>query len=334
MLPSPIKVGITGIGMSMPDKVLDNFYFEKLMDTTDEWIQSRTGIVERRFAEKNTPSSAFGIPSALEAIESAKLKPTEIDAIIVTTVTPDMFFPSTACIIQEAIGAKNAFCYDMNAACSGYLYGLYNAYTSVASGLCKNVLVVGADIMSSIARPDDRNIYPLFGDGAGSCVISRISDDQEGFLDFIQGSDGSGAQYLYMPGGGSLNPATHETIDANLHWIHMNGREVFKNAVRYMAQIAKDILDRNGYTSNDLKLLVAHQANLRIVQAVQERLQLPEEKVYVNINRYANTTDATLPTCLYEAYKEGKLKKGDLVILDTFGGGYTWGACLLKWIMD
>ncbi len=328
-----MKVGITSSAMSVPEKVIKNSYFESYLDTSDEWITERTGIKERRFAPKGTPSSYYGAESAKKVIAKRGISPKDIQGIIFATVTPDMLFPSSAFLVQKNIGAPNNILgYDLIAACSGYVYALYTAYSLIKSGNFEKILVVGADIMSTIADMEDRGTCVLFGDGGGSVIVEKISDnDDTGFIDFEVGCDGTGGDYLYMPAGGSLNPPSHETIDKRMHYIKMSGRDVYKWAVRNMTQVAETLLKRNGFKGNDLDLLVPHQANIRIIEAIMDRLELPKEKVVINIDRYGNTTNASIPICLSEAEDDGRLTRGKLVCIVTFGGGFTWGGILLRW---
>jgi 3-oxoacyl-[acyl-carrier-protein] synthase-3 len=300
------------------------------METNDEWIRSRTGIRERRWAEPGTGASQLGAPALQMALDNRGMKATELDLILVTTVTPDTLFPATACRIQEMVGATKAFGFDLNAACSGFLYALTTAASMVAAGAAQKVGVVGVDIMSTIINLEDRATSVLFGDGAGAVIVERVEEGL-GILDFEHRVDGSGGCFLYMPAGGSLKPATAETVAAKEHYIHQAGSEVFKNAVREMADNSKLLLDRNGFTGDDLKLFVPHQANIRIMDAAARRLDLDPARMMVNIDRYANTTTATIPTALHQAFEQNRMAKGDLVVLSAFGAGFTWGSTLLRW---
>ena len=326
--------GITGVGMSFPERRLTNKDFEKMVETNDAWIVERTGIHERRIVERGVPASHHGALAAQAALEHAGLSPEDVDLIVVPTVTPDMMFPATACIIQEKIGAVNAWGYDVSAACSGFLFALQTARAQIRSGACKCALVVGTEVMSSIADYEDRNTCILFGDGAGAVVLQPVADELEGIIDFVHHIDGSGAKHLNMPGGASLNPPTEETVRKKMHYIYQEGREVFKFAVRGMVEVAKDVLDRNGYTSEDVKLLIPHQANIRIIDGTQKRLNLTDEQMVVTIGEYGNTTSATIPSAMRIAYEGGRIKKGDLMVLASFGAGFTWGATLLRWAID
>jgi 3-oxoacyl-[acyl-carrier-protein] synthase-3 len=323
---------ITGVGKYLPEKVLDNKYFESLVDTNDEWIMTRTGIKERRMLE-NGATSTLATLAAKDLIEAHNIDPLTIDVIIVATVTPDMFFPATACLVQDNIGAKNAWGFDLSAACSGFLFALETGARLIESGKYQKVLVIGADKMSSITDYTDRNTCILFGD-AGSAVL--LEPDTEGFgvLDSLLHIDGSGRESLYMKAGGSLNPASHETVDKRMHYIYQDGKAVFKVAVKGMADISVDIMKKNNLSSEDVAYLVPHQANLRIIAATAERMGIKNEQVMINIHKYGNTTAATIPLCLTEYYRDGKLKKGDNLILAAFGAGFTWGSIYLKWSLE
>jgi 3-oxoacyl-[acyl-carrier-protein] synthase-3 len=323
-------VGITATGQCFPPRVVTNDDLSKLMETNDEWIRSRTGIRERRWAEPGTGASQLGAPALQMALDNRGIKASELDLILVTTVTPDTMFPATACRIQEMVGATKAFGFDLNAACSGFLYALTTAASLVAAGGVKKVGVVGVDIMSTIINLEDRATSVLFGDGAGAVIVEQVEEGL-GLLDFEHKIDGSGGCFLYMPAGGSLKPATAETVAAKEHYIHQAGSEVFKNAVREMADNSRLLLDRNGFTGDDLKLFVPHQANIRIMDAAARRLELDPARMMVNIDRYANTTTATIPTALHQAFEEKRMAKGDLVVLSAFGAGFTWGSTLLRW---
>ncbi len=300
------------------------------METNDEWIFSRTGIRQRRWVEPGTGASHLGAPALQMALDNRGIKASELDLILVTTVTPDTLFPATACRIQDMIGATNAFGFDLNAACSGFLYALTTACSLVAAGGVKRVGVVGVDIMSTIINLEDRATSVLFGDGAGAVIVERVEEGL-GIIDFEHKVDGSGGCFLYMPAGGSLKPATAETVAAKEHYIHQAGSEVFKNAVREMADNSRMLMDRNGFTGDQLKLFVPHQANIRIMDAAAKRLELDPARMMVNIDKYANTTTATIPTALHQAFGEKRMEKGDLVALAAFGAGFTWGATLMRW---
>jgi len=324
-----IRAAVTAVGHFLPGKVLSNADLEKLVDTSDEWIRTRTGIRERRILEKGATSD-LGAGALKALLKNRGMEATELDMIIVATVTPDMFFPSTSCVIQEKVGAKNAWGFDLSAACSGFLYALVTGAKFVESGAAKKVAVVGADKMSAITDYTDRNTCILFGD-AGAAVLLEPASDGTGVIDQRLYCDGTGGPYLYMSGGGSLNPPTHETVDKNMHTLYQDGKAVFKVAVIGMADVSAEILERNGLTGADVAYLVPHQANLRIIDACRARMGLDPEKVMINIDRYGNTTAATIPLCLSEWWQNGKLKRGDTLVLSSFGAGYTWGAVLLKW---
>jgi len=321
---------VTGVGMYVPDKILDNAYFEKIVDTNDEWIRTRTGIRERRILE-NGATSDLATKAAEDLLKSKNISAEEIDVIIVATVTPDMFFPATACLVQNNIGAKNAWGFDLSAACSGFLFAFQTGCSLVESGTYKKVMVIGADKMSSITDYTDRNNCILFGDAAAAVLLEPTEDKNLGMQDSLLKIDGSGKNALYMSGGGSLNPPTHETVDKKMHYIFQDGKAVFKVAVKGMADISYDIMQKNNLTSDDIAYLVPHQANLRIIDATAERMGLSKDKVMINIDKYGNTTAATIPLCLVEYYRNGKIKKGDKLILSAFGAGFTWGATYLVW---
>ena len=321
---------ITAVDHYVPEKVLSNFDLEKMVDTTDEWIRTRTGIRERRILEHGGTSD-MGAQAAQRVLANRGISPEGVDLIVVATVTPDMFFPSTACLIQEKIGAKNAWGFDLSGACSGFLYALMTGAQFIESGMHKCVLVVGADKMSAITDYTDRNNCILFGDAAGAVLLEPSDNMLEGILDSILHSDGSGGKYLYMKGGGSLNPPSHETVDKRWHYLYQDGKSVFKVAVIGMADVSAEILKRNNLTGKDVDWLAPHQANLRIIDATAERMELDKAKVMINIDKYGNTTAATVPLCLSEWWKSGRLKKGQTVVIATFGAGYTWGSALVKW---
>lgn len=324
---------ITALGMYVPDKIYDNKYFEKIVDTSDEWIKSRTGISERRILEHGATSD-LATGAAKNLIETHNINPEEIDVIIVSTVTPDMFFPATACLVQDNIGAKNAWGFDLSAACSGFIYGFHVGASLIETGRYKKVMVIGADKMSSITDYTDRNNCILFGDAGAAVLLETTEDKNYGLQDSLLHCDGSGREALYMKGGGSLNPPTYETIDKKMHFIYQDGKAVFKVAVKGMADISYEIMQKNNLTAEDIAFLVPHQANLRIIDATAERMGISKDKVMINIDRYGNTTAATIPLCLVEYYRNGKVKKGDKLILSSFGAGYTYGACYIVWGMD
>lgn len=333
-LPTLLTAGITGLGMSFPEKRLTNADLEKMVETEDAWIVERTGIRERRIAEKGVPASHHGALAAQAALAHAGVAPEDVDLILVPTVTPDMMFPSTACVIQDLIGAKRAWGYDISAACSGFIFALQAARAQVQAGAVKTALVIGTEVMSSIVDWKDRNTCILFGDGAGAAVVQAVDPALGGIVDALQFIDGAGGKHLHMKAGGSLNPASERTVRDGMHYIYQEGREVYKFAVRGMADVALQVLERNRLTPADVQLLVPHQANIRIIEAAQKRLGLPDEKVAVTIDRFGNTTSASIPSALKVACDEGRVKKGDYVVLVSFGAGFTWGATLLRWCRD
>ncbi len=323
------RAAITGIHAYVPDYVLTNAELEKMVDTNDEWVVSRTGIRERRILKgEGLATSYLGIQAVNGLLEKTGTKPEDVELLICATVTPDMMFPDTANLIAHRTGLKNAFTFDVGAACSGFLFALTTGAQYINSGMCKKVIVVGADKMSSIVDYTDRATCILFGD-AGGAVLLEPSSDGNGIMDSVLHSDGSGAENLYQRAGGSLKPASHETVDAKEHYIYQNGRPVYKAAVSGMAGVVKEVMKKNGLSADDIAWVVPHQANLRIIESVSSMADFPMEKVMVNINKYGNTTAATIPLCLWEW--ENQLKKGDNLILTAFGGGYTWGAIWVKW---
>lgn len=326
-----VRAAITAVGHYVPETVLTNADLEKIVETNDEWIKTRTGISERRILTNGEPMSFMAVKAIEMLLERRGIKAEELDLILVGTVTPDMLFPSTACVIQEKIGAKNAWGFDVLAACSGFIFTMVAGMQFIESGMYKKVLIVGADKMSTITNFKDRNTCVLFGDGAG-CVLLEPSEDPEyGILDTNMHVDGAGGKYLHMLGGGSLNPSSHETVDKDWHYVYQEGKYVFKDAVKGMADVSHEIMVRNGLEAKDISYLVPHQANMRILTACADRMGLPHDKVMVNIHKYGNTTAATIPLCLSEYWAEGKIKKGDNLVLASFGAGYTWGSILVKW---
>jgi 3-oxoacyl-[acyl-carrier-protein] synthase-3 len=322
---------ISAVSHYVPDKVLTNADLEKMVDTTDEWIRTRTGIQERRILEQGKATSDMGAEAVRLLCEQRGISPEEIDVIIVATITPDMFFPSTGNLVQEKVGAKNAWSFDVAAACSGFLYSLNIGAQFIRAGTHKKVVVLGADKMTSIVNYRDRNTCVLFGDAAGAVLLEPSEDDEIGILDTMLFSDGSGADHLKMKAGGSLHPASLETIASDWHFIYQDGKTVFKFAVTKMAEVSGEILERNGYSGKDLKLFVPHQANLRIIDAAVKRLGITYDNVMINIEKYGNTTAATIPLALSEAWQQGKIDKGELAVFATFGGGFTWGSALIRW---
>jgi 3-oxoacyl-[acyl-carrier-protein] synthase-3 len=325
------RAAIRSLATFVPPRVMTNADLEKLVETSDEWIVQRTGIRERHVVDPGTATSDLAAEAAREAIRRAGLTPDDIELIIVGTVTPDMLFPSTACLVQDKIGASRAWGFDLSAACSAFTYALTVGAQMVASGAISNVLVIGADVMSAILDFTDRATCVLFGDGAGAVVLGPSSDNEVGILDFEHQIDGSGGPALCMPAGGSRRPATHETVDQRLHFVKQEGQAVFKFAVTRTGEVCQRILARNGVTAASLDLFVSHQANRRIIMSAAERIGVPEEKVIINIHRFGNTTAATIPLALNDAVLEGRLKKGDLVLLASVGAGFTVGAVLVRW---
>ena len=324
-------VGIVGLGSYLPAQKVTNADLVKMVDTSDEWIVSRTGIRERRKASEEEAASDLGTKAAQLALQKAGITAEEVDLIIVATITPDMFFPSTACVIQNNIGAKNAAAFDLSAACTGFIYGLAVANQFVASGMYDTVLVVAPETLSKILNWQDRNTCVIFGDGAGAAVIRPVAEGK-GFLSFDLGADGAGGDLLKVPAGGSRKPASHETVEKNEHTIVMSGNEVFKFAVKVMGDSSIRALEKAGLQKTDIDFLVPHQANNRIIDAAVRRLGLSSDKVYVNLQKYGNMSGASIPVALDEAVQEGVIKKDDLVVLVGFGGGLTWGAAVMRWV--
>lgn len=325
------RAKITALGCYTPPKILTNADLEKLVDTSDTWIQERTGIRERHIVDKGVATSDLALEACKKVLAQRGISPTEIETIIVATVTPDTFFPATACILQDKLGARGAWGFDLSAACSGFLYALTTGAQLIVSGAQKNVLVVGADVMSSIINYEDRATCVIFGDGAGAVLLEPAESEEEGILDYLNEIDGSGGQYLQMPAGGSRMPSTEETVKKKLHYVHQDGSQVFKYAIRKMSEACKTILERNSLSVSDLDLFISHQANRRIIEAAANRLGLDPDKVLINIDRYGNTTAATIPLATADAIQQGKLKKGGLVLYAAAGAGYTVGTTLLRW---
>jgi 3-oxoacyl-[acyl-carrier-protein] synthase III len=327
-----IRAAITGINAWVPEYRLTNQELSKMVDTSDEWIMQRVGIKERRILKgEGLGSSDMGEQAVKGLLAKTSTSPEEIDLVICPTITPDMPFPATANIISDKCGIKNAFSFDLNAACSGFLFGLQTAAAYVETGRCKKAIVVGADKMSAITDYTDRTTCPLFGDAAGAVLLEPTYEDY-GIMDYLFHTDGSGRKFLHMKAGGSLRPPTHETVDSKEHYIYQEGQSVFKFAVSNMADVAAEIMVKNNLRSEDIAWLVPHQANLRIIDATGRRMGISPEKVMINIEKYGNTTDATIPLCIWE--NEHKLKKGDILILAAFGGGFTWGSIYLRWAYD
>ncbi|MHB9156045.1 MAG: beta-ketoacyl-ACP synthase III [Endomicrobiales bacterium] len=323
-------IKIAGTGSFLPEKVLTNADLEKMVQTSDEWITTRTGIKERRITDDSTATSDIAAAAARRALEEAKLLPGELDAIIVATVTPDMFFPSTACFVQKSLKATKAAAFDIAAACSGFIYGLSIAKSYIESGLYRNILLIGAETLSKVTDWQDRNTCVLFGDGAGAIVLTRSDTEDTDILSVYLGADGTYDQLLQLPGGGSRNPTSPRTIEQRLHYMKMEGREVFKVAVTKMSEAADKALELAGKNSSDMALLIPHQANRRIIEAIAKRMGIPLEKVFINLYKYGNVSAATTIIALDEARREGRIKSGDFVELVAFGGGFTWGAAVLK----
>jgi 3-oxoacyl-[acyl-carrier-protein] synthase-3 len=325
-----LRARISSLGRYVPERVVTNADLERFVDTSDEWIRTRTGIEQRHMAEPGTPTSELAVQAARDALRRRGVGPETVDLIIVATVTPDMFFPSTACIVQDKLKAPRAWGFDVSAACSGFLYALTMGCQFIETGAHRRVMVIGADVMSSIIDYKDRSTCVLFGDGAGA-VLLEPSEDETGFFDFLHEVDGSGGCYLNMPAGGSARPASHETVELRQHFLRQEGAHVFKYAVRKFAEASRSLLDRNGLGIEQVDLFVAHQANVRIIDAVSERLGLPEKKVVKNIARFGNTTAATIPLALGSALDQERLKHGDLLLLAAVGAGFTVGAVLDRW---
>jgi 3-oxoacyl-[acyl-carrier-protein] synthase III len=326
------KAFIRSVGRFLPERRLTNQDLETMVDTSDEWIVSRTGIRERRILGPGLGNSFMAVRAAQECLERAEVSAAEIDAIVVGTVTPDMFFPSTACLVQRALGADAAWGFDLSAGCSGFVFALTTAAQMIEAGRYQKVLVIGSDVMSSIIDYEDRNTCVLFGDGAGAVLLEACPEPGYGILDFIQRIDGAGGEFLHMKAGGSLRPASLETVQRKEHYVFQEGRQVFKFAVTEMAEVSARILEKNGLTGADLKLFIPHQANLRIIDASAKRMGIDPQKVVINIDRYANTTAGTIPLCLYDALVQDKrLAKGDYLVMSAFGAGFTWGSVLIRW---
>jgi 3-oxoacyl-[acyl-carrier-protein] synthase-3 len=323
------RAGFLGIGSYLPDKILTNADLEKMVDTSDEWIITRTGIRERRMADGSTATSDLAVHAARRALAGAKLEPKDLELIIVATITPDMLFPSTACLVQENIGASNAACFDVSAACTGFIYSLSIAKNFIENGTYNNVLVIGAEKLSSITDWTDRNTCVLFGDGAGAAVLGAVSTG--GILGTFLGSDGTASGLLKVPAGGSRNPASHKTVDEKLHFLKMSGNEVFKLAVKMMAEAAEKVISDCHLTCEDIACFIPHQANIRIIEAVSKKLKISPDKIFLNIEKYGNMSSASTIVALDEAVRAGRIKKGDAIVLVAFGSGLTYGACVIQW---
>jgi len=327
----PARAKITALGTYVPPRILSNADLEKMVETSDEWIMARTGIRERHLVDKGVATSDLATEAAKKALAERGIGPADVEAIIVATVTPDMFFPATACLVQHKLGATGSWGFDLSAACSAFLYALQTGAQYITSGMHKKVLVIGSDVMSSIIDYTDRATCVIFGDGAGAVLLEPADEDSLGMLDYVHEIDGSGACSLYMPGGGSLHPSTHQTVDKKMHYVHQDGQAVFKFAVRKQTELCEKLLERNGLKGSDIDAFIPHQANRRIIMAPADRLGLRPESIIVNIDRYGNTTAGTIPLAMDTARQEGKLKKGSLVMLASVGAGFTVGATLLRW---
>jgi 3-oxoacyl-[acyl-carrier-protein] synthase III len=327
------RVKISALGTYVPPRLLTNADLEKMVDTTDEWIMTRVGIRERHLVDKGVAASDLAVGAVKKLLESHPFDLQGVDLIVVGTVTPDMMYPSTACLVQHKLGIENTWGFDVSAGCSGFLYAFNTGVKFVESGRYKKVLVIGSDVNSSMTDFTDRAVCIIFGDGAGAVLLEPAGeqDGELGVIDHVAQVEGMGGQYLYMPGGGSLNPATHETVDKKMHYIHQDGKNVFKYAVKKMAEMTERILAKNNMTGKDVDCFIAHQANRRIIEATAERLGMPMEKVIINIDRYGNTTAGTIPIAMQTAIDEGKLKKGDMLLIAAVGAGFTSGAALLRW---
>jgi 3-oxoacyl-[acyl-carrier-protein] synthase III len=327
------SVGISGLGSYLPDKILSNADLEKIVDTNDEWIETRTGIRERRIVDADTAVSDICVVAAQRALDDAGVHAEEIDLILVATITPDFVFPSTACILQDKLGAKKAAALDIEAGCSGFIYGLAVGSQFVATGMYNKVLVIGGETLSKLLDMTDRGTCILFGDGAGAAVLSPV-EDGSGFLSFVLGAQGQGGENLCMPAGGSRNPASEETVKNRQHFVKMAGNDVFKFAVRIMGEASVQSLEKAGLTTKDVDVLIPHQANIRIIDAAMKRLDLDRDRVVVNLDKYGNMSAASIPVALDEAVKEGRIKNGDTIVMVGFGAGLTWGACTMKWAQN
>lgn len=326
------RVKITALGTYVPPRILNNFDLEKMVDTTNDWILERTGIRERHLVDKGVAASDLAVEAVKDMVARHGTKIDDVEAIVVGTVTPDMLYPSTACLVQFKLDIPQCWGFDVSAGCSGFVYALTAGAKLVASGAHKKVLVIGADVNSSMIDYKDRATCIIFGDGAGAVMLEPAAEGEDvGIIDYVHQIEGYGGQYLNMPGGGSLNPSSHETLDKNMHVVHQDGQQVFKYAVKKMSEMTVRLLAKNNLTGADVDCFISHQANLRIIMATADRLKMPHEKVIVNIDRYGNTTAGTIPLAMRTAVEEGKLKKGDTVLLASVGAGFTSGATLLKW---
>jgi 3-oxoacyl-[acyl-carrier-protein] synthase-3 len=326
-----VRAKISALGTYVPPRVLSNADLEKMVETSNDWILERTGIRERHMVDKGVATSDLAVEAGRRALAQRGIAATDLEAILVATVTPDMFFPSTACLVQHKLGANGVWGFDLSAACSAFLYALQTGAQYISTGMHKKVMVIGSDVMSSIIDYTDRATCVIFGDGAGAVILEPTEDDSVGLIDFVHEVDGSGAQSLYMPGGGSLNPSSRETVEKKMHYVHQDGQAVFKFAVRKQTELCEKLLKRNGLKGSDIDAFIPHQANRRIITATADRLGLRPESIIINIDRYGNTTAGTIPLARGTAIEEGKLKKGNLVMLASVGAGFTVGATLLRW---
>lgn len=327
------NVGISGIGYYVPEKILTNFDLEKMVDTSDEWIKSRTGIEERRIASKEEACSDLAVKAAEKALKDAKINPEDIDLIILATISPDYAFPATAALVQDRIGAVNAAAFDLEAACTGLVYGIVTGANFISTGMYKNVLVIGAEALSKIVDWEDRNTCVLFGDGAGAVVLSEVGEG-EGILSYHLAAKGSGGHYLEQLGGGSRNPASEETVKNRMHFLRMDGQEVYKFAVNALPETVEKTIEKSEFTTEDIDIIIPHQANYRIINSAAKKLKLPLEKFYMNLNKYGNTSSASIGIAMGEALEKGLIKKGDNIVLVGFGAGLTYGSCLIKWTKE
>jgi 3-oxoacyl-[acyl-carrier-protein] synthase-3 len=325
------RAKITAVSHYLPERRVTNQDLEKIVDTSDAWIYERTGIRERRVVVKGQATSDLAAQAARQVLEKRGIHANDIDLIIVGTVTPDMLFPSCSCLVQMKIGAKKAWAFDLSGACSGFVYALATGAQFIQTGAHKKVLVIGADVMTSIIDFEDRGTCVLFGDGAGAVLLEPAENEERGIIDFVMKVDGEGGKFLYMPAGGSLRPASEETVRQKMHYVHQDGQTVFKYAVRGMTEVSQEILTRNALSSGDLKLYIPHQANLRIIRAAMEKMKLRESQVAINIDKYANTTAATIPICLSEASESKTIMQNDLIMIASFGAGFTAGSLLFRW---
>jgi 3-oxoacyl-[acyl-carrier-protein] synthase-3 len=330
-LTNSIRAKITALGTYVPPRLLTNADLEKMVDTTNEWIMERVGIRERHLVDKGVAASDLAVEAVKNMLASHPFDLQSVDLIVVGTVTPDMMYPSTACLVQHKLGIKDTWGFDVSAGCSGFVYALNTGVSFVESGKYKKVLVIGSDVNSMMTDYTDRAVCIIFGDGAGAVLLEPAEDGEDGVIDYVAQVEGMGGEFLFMPGGGSLNPASHDTVDQKMHYIHQDGKSVFKYAVKKMAEMTERVLEKNKLTGKDVDCFIAHQANRRIITATADRLGMPLEKVIINIDRYGNTTAGTIPLAMQTAIEEGKLKKGDVVLIAAVGAGFTSGATLLRW---